>query len=127
MTASDLPSFLRARWDEAEQRAVAATPGPWTVERRDGWNDGTLWVLPDIERWRGMTNTVQFGQDRETAEHIAANDPAFVLADIAAKRQVLDNAIAWDNQQGLNTTGTVARHFAAPYSGHPDWRTEWEA
>ena len=113
-TVDDLITFLRARYDEREQVARACTPGPWrwgdwsttfgtreefrrtlecapsrgpfpAIARRE---DAADQVLPSLE------DPIEYAASDEpfeaNARHIADNDPAFVLADVAAKRQVLE-------------------------------------
>lgn len=71
----DLIEFLRARLDERARAAEAATPGPWHVDT------GTVYATSYGDQIVDYT---------ESAEHVAANDPTFVLADVDAKRQILD-------------------------------------
>jgi hypothetical protein len=108
----DLAAYLRARWDEDEAAARAATPGPWIVKDvgdREFTSDddkGWWWVwqeaaLPhyggviQIDHTPGavgvasITDARQGAKERADAEHIARWDPAAVLADIAAKRTLL--------------------------------------
>lgn len=51
-------------------RAEAATDGDWQVCDHGSHGEHS-WVIEDIERWRGMTNNVHFGSDRDTAEFVA--------------------------------------------------------
>lgn len=64
-----------------DQLAVAATPGPWEVEpstRYDFAPPTTTWSIPGLERWRGYTNAVGFGEDEATARFVAAVSPDVV-------------------------------------------------
>lgn len=57
--------------DLAEIRAAcdAATPGPWDVETIRDLDES--FVICDVVRWRGYTNSLNFGEDRRTAEFVA--------------------------------------------------------
>ncbi|MCX4540485.1 DUF6221 family protein [Streptomyces sp. NBC_01565] len=124
----DLVQFLRARLDEDEQTARAATPGPWAV---DG---GSVYV------GRPINEVVDYS---ESAAHIARHDPARVLAEVDAKRQMLDIHAAMDSK-GERITGCTTcswrdymddlwvswpcptlRLMLIPYADHSDYRAEW--
>lgn len=150
---SDIAEFLTARWDELERIAQAAPPGPWTTAGPDTIAE---WVVYDGE-WavaeaRAYTEPHTLTKFRDpsyidanaTAFHIAANDPAYVLADIAAKRQTLalhgnrseyqeqdqdgfdlpDAAICREDADAW-PCGTV-RLLAAPFADHPDYDPGWQ-
>ena len=112
MTELTLTAFLAARYDEAEAAARAAEP------------------------WWPSTFTQPFATEPR-AVHIARHDPARVLADIAAKRAIIQAWILRD-QQGSGTgegAATIAshavgvlvalKHLAAVHAEHPDYRQEW--
>jgi Family of unknown function (DUF6221) len=122
-----LVAFLEARLRAEEALARGATQF-----------NGTDWNCP-------CTGAVQFGPpdnelvafaDRDLAEHIAAHDPAYVLADIAAKRQIIEDyqivlAKQADEPDTLKATafGLVAKslrmvlcRLAAVY---PDFKPSW--
>lgn len=73
-----LPEFILARVADWEALAQRATPGGWYVDEVGDFGDKG--AVLEIARWRGLTNTVNFGEDRATAEHVAAFDPTTVLA-----------------------------------------------
>lgn len=55
--------------------------------------------------------------------HIARHDPARVLAEVAAKRRIVDLA---DHLSGRNEVGgAILRALASVYADDPDWREEW--
>lgn len=111
--------FNNGRWHRtgrfAEATSVARDFGPDAVAERVGslaWDDNG---------------------------HIARHDPARVLADVAAKRRIIDLHAhcpeqAWD---GSNITGDcrecIDEHYpcgtlrllALPFADHPDYREEW--
>lgn len=127
MTA-DLVAFLRARLDEDEAIAKAATPGPWTVD------DETLAEAihgPEHQdvvsggRWGGEATVF----DTDDAVHIARHDPARVLADVEAKRRIVNErpwpiGRNWDQVRAWHDT--TLRLLALPYACHPDYREEWK-
>lgn len=142
----DLIAFLNARYDEREAVAVAAQG---TI------GGGGHWRQEDPFREPGRivddcNDTVTYDEGaptEEQARHVADNDPAFVLADVAAKRQIID----WHSSrhtvvddfcveeggpcthagesycqiEGFDDCRTL-RLLALPYAGHPDYREEWK-
>lgn len=90
---TDLDRWFAAQLDADEQTARAATAGPWTARNWDRMipadraghtirnQDGQYAVAP------GHDDGGAIGA--ANAEHIARHDPAFVLADITAKRRIL--------------------------------------
>jgi hypothetical protein len=146
---SDLVKFLRARLAEDEEAARKAAelcgchpPAPsWTFD--DEETDGRILITdnphPDIRhklnrRWNGTY------QGLHAAEHIARHDPARVLAEVEARRRIIDEHEVTD--QGCETCGnydptglheyrtdgpcTTLRLLALPYADHPDYREEWK-
>lgn len=126
-----LVTWLRAQLDVDERAAREATPGPWRVSAFS--TSG----LADVE---GVTSA--FGDyccSREDAEHMARWDPARVLAEVAAKRRVLDQhdamVAAVQAAEGTLLAGAAkvrlgAYRFAAqcialPYADRPGYREEW--
>lgn len=137
--ADDLVQFLRARLDEDERAARDAGGKPWAWEQHYGdmCNDPTCeygelatddTVLMDVHGydvkapWQG-------------ADHIARHDPARVLAEVDAKRQMLggllpelessDGSILGEWNVDPDTAGALLRLVALPYADHPDYREEW--
>lgn len=126
--------FLAARLDEAEALANAATPGPWKV--------GTTMLQPGVGAYG--THVASMGIEKRmllemstgyypskhvaTAEHIAANDPARVLREVAAKRAHLDAYLASVRRLGVGLSGELRRVVeadAAVYGDHPDYPADW--
>lgn len=124
----DLVEFLRARLDEDEAAARRAKPGPWT---QDG---GSIYAGHPTEE------VVDWVYD-DSWEHIARHDPARVLAEVEAKRRIVELA---DEASGLDAVvdgefrvgsrdpvaepyigDLILRHLAAPYAGHPDYDARW--
>lgn len=112
MSAVDeLITWLRAQLDDDERVARAA------------WPDCT----PDDPR-----------ASDEDIRHIARWDPARVLAEVEAKRRILDLAPAAvmralgtqdpDFRDGyLDAHEEAVKLLAQPYAGRPGWREEWRA
>lgn len=141
----DLVQFLRARLDEDEQTArdtawnmSTEIDNPWEArpapDEADGWE---IWSKGRFQLIRG-TNEAD-------AVHIARHDPARVLAEVDAKRQILGLHVAaeyirndpfagcttcsWrDYMEDLHVRWPcpTLRLLALPYAGHPDYREEWK-
>jgi hypothetical protein len=147
--SDDLERFLNARLDEDEQAARAASKSAsaqWHVDEEYG--ETVLWWPPEFHtpfeedrRWRGQTIE---SSGSSIAPHIARHDPARVLADVAAKRRIIDEhpntndgdcGTCVDGHWGYPVHGgsspkrwpcTTLRLLALPYAGHPDYREEWQ-
>ena len=136
----DLVQFLRARLDEDAELAQAASPGPWHPSDE---SDEVLAV-------DGITVADGFAlssrQLRATTEHIARHDPARVLAEVEAKRRILEIhkvVGGWEDEDGqdiglgCDECGYSAEYsdrggwcetvrlLALPYADHPGYRAEW--
>lgn len=125
----DLVKWLGEQLDEDERVATAASV------RSSEWIVNGAWSL------EGEQHTVVGDEDAfchsYNAAHIAAHDPARVLREIDAKRQLLD----WYEQRATidsrgedpddyeNVTGstleTVMQTLAAVYADRPGYREEW--
>ena len=125
----DLVQFLRARLDEDEKTARHATQGPWVDELghpiRGGYELRFI-IAQQAQRWN--------------SQHIARHDPARVLAEVEAKRQIIDECAYWIGK--INSSATdkypypnlaergevvlpVLTLLALPYADHPDYRDTW--
>lgn len=152
----DIAAFIHARLDEGEQAARAATPGPW---RWTNAGSGIIGEQPVLESESDPTAVVIDATGNHTEgyvcidagdqAHIAHWDPARVLAEVEAKR-LLVNAHARPHEC-ISLTGTgersvvdgkpwelwepehtddhgpcfVLRCLALPYDWHPDYQQEW--
>lgn len=148
---SDLVEFLKARLDEDEQAAQAATPSPWRIDPR---NPNVILEPTPIDSV-GMAGERQhniftgqvssrFGQAKLDVAHIVRHDPARVLAEVAAKRRIIEAlGIAERNVAKVRRTAPdyrsvrvaeaesdamlhAVRLLAHPYADHPDYREDWE-
>lgn len=139
----DLAAFLKARLDEDEQAARAATPSQWEVAReRNHW----FVLVTDTEHVRGVAAGGDYDPNatytnieplhRGDAEHIARHDPARVLRDVEAKELMVDEyeywlakVVAGEDYPALADRFEVARGMvrllALPWEEHPNWREEW--
>jgi hypothetical protein len=122
-----LVEFLTARLDEDEQTARAATGKYRSPTWRVDGDDETLLIYPDD----GSTG---FTFDGPIAPHIARHDPARVLADVAAKRRVLERHAECGTGYGYCDDGGHVvsggpcpdlRDAVAPYADHPDYDAGW--
>jgi hypothetical protein len=138
----NLVQFLRDRLNEDERIAREATPGPWEwrLENDDPWapeRDGWLDYSGEYIAAAGDEATL-FGPGMTPpadAVHIARHDPARALAEVDAKRRIIDRATgtrAWAIGESGRTAGTAVslandtlRALALPYTDHPDYRDEW--
>lgn len=120
--------YAEAEWrlDEDGETILWWPPEPRVAEKE---REHGLPVVSDL--WRGQT--IGSGGER-IAPHIAEWDPARVLREIDAKRQLLglyaevaandvddvEYANGW-----ANALGVAVRLLAAPYSDRPGYREEW--
>jgi hypothetical protein len=138
----DLIAFVRARLDEREEIAKSAlvrNAGEWSLfsdlESRGWWNEGHDPVL-----LVGGKPLATFNEEYGgflVAYHVLANDPKFVLDDIAAKRQIIATIwAAFAVQPGRDMASMVvyaeravlrdvAKALAFPFASHLDYREEW--
>lgn len=134
----ELVEFLRARWDEDEQAARLALSAQWLI------TDERLIVFR-----QGSTDTIIVDSPRTQVrdlEHIARHDPARVLADVEAKRRILERYES--SAQSLaaleavpdysldahrlvkavhDANETAVKTLALPHADRAEWREEWRA
>ena len=126
---SNLTKFLLARIAEDEAVARAAGEPPWDEWRYDDggevYHAESLRNDPDN---RGYLNGVTCDSEglspsvtEEVGRHVSRHDPARVLAECAAKRHQLDEALVW----GEGCLDVIARYMAEVYAEHADYREEW--
>lgn len=143
---TDLAAFLRARLDEDERTARAATIGPWrvvnvtsygsaTIDGPDALQDGGYdeTTKTRTQKMRPLTvipQDVDYGPtvDLVDAEHIVRHDPARVLAEVEAKRRIIEEAEAVIDEDRFGEWGhggQTLRLLALPYAHHPDYDESW--
>jgi len=155
--------FLTARYDEIEaaaRAAVDATPGTiaraadqWAYQH-EGFAGDDYWTI-STESAEIVTGGYEGGGtvSEEAAVHIALHDPAYVLADITAKRAILDSytttarlrddaadriRAAGDNPSATDLNQWTRAHMEAhilrelavlplalPFSSHPEYDERW--
>jgi hypothetical protein len=148
-----LVEFLTARWDEAEATAREADFEPWEVGPTFGALDNRVYVRREGDPFDSIGTCViacqvpNMPRFRANARHIAANDPAHVLADITAKRAILAEHAIKDNgagkpdsrycwtcyaDRGYNADSSrylawcrTVRLLAVPFADHPDYDESW--
>lgn len=133
-----LVDFLRARLDD-EQTARAAG-GRWLVL------PGKNWVTaPSAKQQPDPDHRVAVAPRTKELIHIARHDPARVLREVDAKRDLIrlafEYAASVDEEWGCGHNAdqiaaghcawlrpdelTTLRLLALPYQAHPDFRPEW--
>jgi hypothetical protein len=121
---SDLVTFVRARLDEREAEAYLAaedTHRDWQQSGQSVYGNDRLVV------------STMIGGAWSAVRHITANDPAYVLRDIAAKRAIVEEygrAANGDIDSGLsagyrNGLARACLCLAATDSDHPDYDGRW--
>jgi hypothetical protein len=73
--------------------------------------------------------------DAAARGHIARHDPAWVLADVAAKRAIIETCAEsltlqetgyYEDHTGERDLANFVLHrLAQPYADHPDFKAEW--
>lgn len=138
----DLIAFLKARLAEREAKALGAgeigTPD-WHVGEDGSGNPESDACVID-----GNGEIVVYDEGRPRlaeAVHIADNDPAWALADIESKRQVIklyENAVSakragsisyrnrTQDEAAVDVLGAAVQSLALPYAGRPDYLEEWK-
>lgn len=135
---SGLVEFLRARLDEDEavaRRAASYDDGA----SHDVQGPAGTWACLDESEWfgtsyRGGVIAPRIGNANapELGAHITRHNPARVLAEVEAKRELIR---VWEKLRTLNADGGYAmadgaasravQLLAAVYASHPDYREEW--
>jgi hypothetical protein len=145
-----LVEFLLARLDEDARKARAAETGRrWeALTRADSGpqvrvGDGDM-DDPGPEWRREVVHPMWHCDDEldgcpdvargwiAEAEHIARHDPAWVLAEVAAKRRIVRLCEAGIDPKAPATPGVragyraILGYLALPYAEHPDYQEEWK-
>lgn len=153
---NDLTAFMRARLDEEEEAATAASFGPWYANARDGltisWGRSDESSLASPARYiltlnnrdgryspRNPLSPLHEGApDRADAARIARHDLARALAEVRAKRRIVTeyeegtaslDAIAHPDMYDVGRVQgleVAVQMLALPHAGHPDYREEWK-
>lgn len=119
----ELVAWFRQQLDEEAAVAKDATRGPWTVHRQGVEAIVSPGVAMDRE---------EGGVSVQDATHIVRHDPTAVLADIEAKRAVLDayttraDLAARGGLTNRDPLGFAVRTLARAYRHRPGWKSSWE-
>jgi hypothetical protein len=129
----ELVQWLRAQLDEDERTARAATLGPWV---QSGIGDYG-WTV-DFGRPGAGVETTDTEQGLADADFIAAHNPARVLREIEAKRQVFrmteqateqaesrDYLVNGPAKMMLVCLKPILLRLATIYADRPGYREEW--
>lgn len=128
--ADGIVEFLRARLDEDEAAAKAAGGDHWHYPSHESSREDMLSDSGEIVMYRDSLRD-------DMGLHIARHDPARVLADVEAKRRIVEDFEHYHSEyrkapspfaegRRLGALLAVSR-LAEAYDGHPDWREEWRA
>ena len=150
VTSAGIAEFIAARLNDQEALARAATTGRWEVVEYEDFPDAHEIKADQSPAHRPRTQFTMVTDndglcDRADAIHIAYHDPARVLADIAAKRAIVEdyqivmanNAIERANEGDelkiaareliAKSLRMVLIRLAAPYADHPDFDEAWRS
>lgn len=140
----DLIEFLRARLNEDEAAAQAATSGNWRYNPRKQWHSppSVLGVIPEGEEYVAtgrhsapscvaVTGPADHPQSMADAAHIARWDPTRIAAEVEAKRRVIEVLeLAGDSTFPADAwvlAREALRELAQPYRDHPEFDPSWLA
>lgn len=143
---NDLVAFINARYDEREKIAHAADGARWEAQGGAVWDERNGSVVAGFTRVYPET---AIELDEGDARHMALNDPAAVLADIAMKRRILNEhrenpdcpgecmpgfielAIVEENDGTLREVERfpfpcrTVRLLGSEFDTHPDYQKGW--
>lgn len=141
-----LVEFILARYDERERAARDALLGFPTDAAQQGMErplePNELGKATLRERWFSRYHRVvqadAWPPSREPtpvadcgdanvypAWHIALNDPAYVLADIVAKREIVAGPNGGTGPDHHDEWVETLRRLALPFASHPDYDEAW--
>lgn len=120
-----LVEWLRVQLDEDERVALAATPGPWRYDPtkvHEITREESVFTGPagPAATTIASTGPCDDPPSMSDARFIAAHDPARVLAEVKAKRAILDEAIYLGSDE-------IVQLLAQPYADRDGWQAEWSA
>lgn len=136
----DLVQFLRDRLTEDEQAAKDAGGKAWQWDQHYGdmCNDPTCEYgeLATDDTVLMEVHGYDIRAPWQGAAHIARHHPARILAEVDAKRRLLEKAAdaerysrtTWANAGSVGAASAyraTLRLLALPYADHPDYREEW--
>jgi hypothetical protein len=121
---SDIVEFLRARY--TERRAIAEAAAALQYDPENGWGITDSSIYDPAEKRRWISPHIGMLHESESAEHVVANNPAVVLADLDAKLRLVD----WSEWPGGGPDSRDAYEWtlavlAVPFAAHPDYDERW--
>jgi hypothetical protein len=116
-----LVEFVGARLAEDRRWAHWATRGGQT-----SWHNRSIQRHPDSPQEIYTADGAVAEVVHWAGPHIARWDPQRVLDEVNAKGLLLERAAARFRVSGELGDAATLRLLAAPYSGHADWREEWQ-
>lgn len=131
----ELVAWYRQQLDDDERAAKAAGRRRWTSDTQitTTRDDAGVWVLgedgdPVAVARHAFDESGESVSPHDTGGHIARHDPAAVLADVEAKRAVLELCVTETPDTGGRPLALrTVRLLARAYRHRPGWKTEWEA
>lgn len=126
----DIIDFLEARISEDEAVAQAASPAPWEWFTKDGNPAPALYGADErtvLDAYSGHAPGY-LSSKAEDRLYIAQFNPGRILAECAAKRQMLANVplVVTDMASEVGVTSEfVLMCMASPYRDHPDYQDGW--
>lgn len=125
---TDLADFLLARYDEIQRAAEAVPPLEHNYDMGGNRQDERFTfgrTLPSSAD--GMGNWSPHRDSPTTAEHFARHDPAYVLADVEAKRRIVERCAAVDYAMpSTHLAHGTLRALAQPFADHPEFQEAWK-
>lgn len=122
----DLIIWLRAQLDEDEQTALVAIEGPWRVEPMRDFHFG---VVSSETGFEGEDDQLAITNLQTDAEHICRHDPARVLREVVAKREIITvcaAAIGGNvNPGAMGNAEFILQLMGVPYSDRSGYCEEW--
>lgn len=131
-----IADFLLERIAEDEQVATAASPSPWQSSGVDSVGGGNIYdqsrVIANVvyEQPSSHDGTIVRHLLAPEADangaHISRFDPARVLAECKAKREIVEECErSMLNDGDSRTAEWIAGRLAAVYASHPDYNPAW--
>ena len=140
MSGSGLVEFLRARMAELQATAQRVDLTPDTGLYQERQPDGRYGLVsPETARFyvmrvrtSGIDGMPKHKADGPATELFRLVDPAYVLADIEAKRRIIEEIektllrLEWTGMYSVREEGRLLlKLLALPFKDHPDWQEDW--
>jgi hypothetical protein len=139
----NITEFLAARYDEDAAIALSAHPSPWEYTSRAPKRLASIGAPASTHGGRRVV-ILSDNSDRDmSVEHLLTWQPARVLAEVTAKRRIVELCATWmaEGERNLGgrdalsiaartqaiTADTVLRALVQPYADHTDFDPAWRA